>query len=430
MRKTSGLAVAVLLVVASGCYGLRVTVEPAPRTPYRVTSKLDIIGDDLDVEGLVKAARASLDYYAGAESGRRRFSLGYDTYKFPQLKRSVEHFLTILHETPRARLHQRIAEECRAYVPRKVSRFTAYYEPVLRGSKTPDERYRYPVYYKPDELTLVQLSRFFPEDERKFHGKVKGGELVPYLSREEIDGSGLLREKGLELAWVDDPVDLYFLHIQGSGRLKLESGEILRVNFAASNGMSYVSVGRYMLDNHILGPSQGSSSAIKAYLSANPSSRNAILFKNPRYIFFREVQLDPSQGPLGALGVPLVSGRSIATDQRYVPPGVLTYIMSDKPLLNEQGYVDGWQHFARFAFNHDAGAAIKGPSRADIYWGEGHEAGMAAGYMNRPGRMVVLMCGVRPDSLRALRQASVNAFTQVSWPYFSAPDAGALASSS
>jgi len=379
--------------------------------------RVGVIGDDLDVESLLAAASASLRYYG--DSGRRkRYSLGHDTYSSRQLRRSVEHFVELVRHTPTALLHQRLANECRAYAPHQGARFTAYYEPVLEARSSRDEKFRYPVYGRPDELTRVELGRFFKGDARLIHGRVKDGDLVPYLTREDIDGSRLLEGRDLELAWVDDPVALYFLHVQGSGRLRMEDGRVMRVNFAASNGLSYFSVGRWMLDNRVLGPGQGSSSAIRSWLTLNPEQREGVLFRNPRYIFFRQVELADNQGPMGALGVPLIGGRSIATDPSFVPPGALTYIISRRPELNDKGQVVSWRHFARFAFNHDTGGAIKGPGRADIYWGEGEKQGLEAGYMNEPGRMAVLLCGVQPQPASPTRQAAVNELGQVNWPFF------------
>ncbi len=406
-----------LLVFLPSCGVLPLEFSSSPATSYERTQRVGVIGDDLDVESLLAAASASLDYY-DSRGRRKRYSLGRDTYSAKQLRHSVEHFVELVRYTPTALLHQRLADECRAYAPNEGARFTAYYEPVLEARSSRDENFRYPVYTRPDELTRVELGRFFKGDKRLIHGKVKDGDLVPYLTREEIDGSRLLEGRDLELAWVDDPVALYFLHVQGSGRLRMEDGRVMRVNFSASNGLSYFSVGRWMLDNRVLGPGQGSSSAIRSWLTLNPEQRDGVLFRNPRYIFFREVELADNQGPIGSLGVPLIGGRSIATDPSFVPPGALTYIISRRPQLNDKGQVASWRHFARFAFNHDTGGAIKGAGRADIYWGEGEKRGLEAGYMNEPGRMAVLLCGVQPRPASPTRQAAVNELGEVNWPYF------------
>jgi membrane-bound lytic murein transglycosylase A len=167
-----------------------------------------------------------------------------------------------------------------------------------------------------------------------------------------------------------------------------------------------------MLDRNLI--QSGSTSSIRSYLQSNPDTRDQILFQNKRYIFFREVALDSSEGPIGSLGVPLVAGRSIAADSRYVPPGAVLYIKTQAPVVDTEGKVAGWNSLGRFVFHHDSGAAIKGPGRADIYWGEGDRAGSAAGYMNRRGDMIVLMCGVEP--LRHANGTSSSAFSRIPFP--------------
>lgn len=406
------LVCALVLVLAPGCYGIRVTVTAPPRPAYKVATRPPLAGDDLALEGVRAAAETSKRYYASL-GDRVYFRLDRDTYSSEQLSRSMDHFLRILDETSPRRLDHRIARECRSYRPRRdEGHFTAYFEPVLRAKRQPDERYRYPVYAKPDDLTLVELGRFFPGDARTINGVVRQGELFPYLTREEIDGRGLLRGRGLELAWVDDPVELFFLHIQGSGRLELVDGGELRVNFAGSNGLPYSSIARYMIDNGVV--ASGSNAAIRDFLTRNPDQRDQIFFRNRRYVFFRSVDLDPKSGPVGSLGQPLIAGRSLATDQRYVPPGALMYIRARRPVIDSAGNLIGWQKMGRFAFSHDTGAAIKGAGRGDIFWGVGERAGSTAGYLNERGDMIILVCGVEP--LPGGPAANVGAaYTRVPW---------------
>ncbi|MEE8312301.1 MAG: MltA domain-containing protein, partial [Candidatus Binatia bacterium] len=199
-----------------------------------------------------------------------------------------------------------------------------------------------------------------------------------------------------------------------SGRLHLDNGDVLRVNYAASNGLPYTSVGRYLLDRKMI--TSGSSDSIQDFLRGNPTVRNDVMFRNRRYIFFREVKLKDNEGPIGSLGVPLIAGRSVAADQRYVPAGAVMYIKTDAPVVGVGGQLVGWNKIARFAFNHDSGAAIKGPGRADIYWGQGSAAGAAAGYMHNPGDMVVLMCGVEPTRQAKAAPSTSEPFERVSWP--------------
>ena len=406
------LACALAVTLAPGCYGIRVTVTAPPRPAYKIAARPPVAGDDLALEGLRAAAEASKRYYASLGE-RIYFSLDRDTYSSEQLSRSMDYFLRMLDETSAHRLDHRIARECRSYKPRRgEGHFTAYFEPVLRAKRQPDERYRYPVYAKPDDLTLVELGRFFPGDARTINGVVRQGALFPYLTREEIDGKGLLGGRGLELAWVDDPVELFFLHIQGSGRLDLVDGGELRVNFAGSNGLPYTSIARYMIDNRIV--DSGSNAAIRDFLARNPRDRDQILYRNRRYVFFRAVELDPTDGPVGSLGQPLIAGRSLATDQRYVPPGALMYIKTRRPVVDASGNLTGWEKIGRFAFSHDTGAAIQGPGRGDIFWGAGERAGSTAGYLNERGDMIILVCGVEPLPGRQPSNAG-EAYTRVPW---------------
>lgn len=412
LRLTS-FPLSLALVLVSGCYGIRVSVTGPPSSAYKTVQHLSVSGDDLGLEGLQAAAEASKRYYASL-SAPAYFSLGTDTYSSEQLARGMDHFLELLRETSGRRLDQRIERECRSYRSRRGSaHFTAYFEPVLRAKRQPDERFRYPLYRRPDDLTLVQLGRFFSQDSRHLYGVVRAGELLPYLTREEIDGRGLLRGRGLELAWVEDPVELFFLHIQGSGRLAMLDGGQVRVNYAGSNGLPYTSIGRFMIDNQLV--SSGSNASIREYLDGNPQLRDEILFRNSRYVFFREVELTPTEGPIGSLGQPLVPGRSVATDQRYVPPGALMYVKARKPVLDAEGRVAGWERIARFAFSHDTGSAIKGPARGDIFWGIGDRAGDAAGYVNERGDMVILVCGVKPLPHGRVTSNAGDAYTRVPW---------------
>ncbi|TFH23125.1 MAG: hypothetical protein E4H03_06900 [Myxococcales bacterium] len=414
MRGWTRIAAALSCALLSGCYGIQVSVHRPPKPPFKALARPQLYADDLDLPSLRRAAQASRTYLSRSQFSGESRTLAGDTYTPAQVARSVDYFVKLVEETPPSKLGPRLARECKGYAPREGGRFTAYYEPVLQASRVKTPRFRYPLYQLPDGLTLVKLARFFPGDDRQFHGRVRGGELLPYLTREEIDGRQMLAERGLELDWLDDPVSLFFLHIQGSGRLHLDDGNVLRVNYAASNGLPYTSVGRYLLDRKMI--TSGSSDSIQDFLRSNPTVRNDIMFQNRRYIFFREVNLGDNEGPIGSLGVPLIAGRYVAADQRYVPAGAVMYIKTDAPVVGVGGQLVGWNKIARFAFNHDSGAAIKGPGRADIYWGEGSGAGAAAGYMHNPGDMVVLMCGVDPKRQAKAESSSSEPFERVSWP--------------
>jgi membrane-bound lytic murein transglycosylase A len=261
--------------------------------------------------------------------------------------------------------------------------FTGYFQPELRAAREPSERYAYPLYEVPYDLVRMDRSAQCPECEQATTiGRLEGDRLVPYYSRAEIDGYGVLRDRDAELAWVDDPVDLFLLHVQGSGLLRFEDGTAMRVGFAGSNGREYRSIGKILVDAGKVPLESASLESLRRYLREHPAERDEILFANERYVFFRPLPV----GPIGSLGVPLVPGRSIAVDPGFYPLGGLAWIRTERP--GEDGATVG---VARFACVQDAGAAIAGPGRVDVFWGGGVEAERMAGGMRAGGEMLLLL---------------------------------------
>lgn len=259
---------------------------------------------------------------------------------------------------------------------------TGYYEPLLRGSRTPTARYRYPIHGVPDDLLTVDLPAFNAEPrDARARARLDGRRVVPYFERAQIE-SGAASVRGREIAWVDDPVELFFLQIQGSGRLDLEDGSVLRVGYADHNGHPYRSIGRLLIDRGELTPDRASMQGIKAWAQQNPDKLRAVLDYNPRYIFFRE--LPPGlNGPLGAQGVPLTARRSIAADPRYVPLGAPVFLATTWPLSTKP--------LNQLMLAQDTGSAIRGAVRADFFWGYGDAAGREAGRMKQALRMWLLL---------------------------------------
>lgn len=259
---------------------------------------------------------------------------------------------------------------------------TGYYEPLLRGSRMRTERYRFPLYGTPDDLLIVDLASLYPElKSMRLRGRLVGNKVVPYFSRSEIErGQGA--PAGKELVWVDDAVELFFLQIQGSGRIQLEDGEMLRVGYADQNGHPYSSIGKQLVSSGELSLDQASMQGIQAWGKRNPDKLPALLDSNASYVFFRELPAT-SGGPPGALGVPLTGGRSIAVDPRAVPLGV--------PVFLSTTYPNTTQPLKRLVLAQDTGGAIKGVVRADFFWGFGEEAAKSAGAMRQQGRMWVLL---------------------------------------
>jgi membrane-bound lytic murein transglycosylase A len=259
---------------------------------------------------------------------------------------------------------------------------TGYYQPELNGSRMRTDRYRYPLYSRPDDLINVELGSLYPElASRRLRGKLTAHKLTPYYSRGEIDiiESPLV---GKELLWVDDVVDLFFLQIQGSGIIKLESGENLPVGYADQNGHPYQSIGRVLIDRGELTPDKASMQGIKDWGRRNPDKLRELLNTNPSYVFFRELPAGLI-GPLGALGVPITAERSIAVDPRYIPLGA--------PVFLDTTYPNSGQPLRRLMMAQDTGGAIKGAVRADFFWGAGYEPGRQAGAMKQRGKMWVLL---------------------------------------
>jgi membrane-bound lytic murein transglycosylase A len=237
--------------------------------------------------------------------------------------------------------------------------FTGYFEPELDGDRYRSERYRYPVYKMPNEAL----------------------ESNPWLTRRDILEGDVMAGRGLEIAWVDDPVELFFLQIQGSGRIKLPDGSRIRVGYRGSNGHPYRSIGVELVRRGVYQAHQVSAEVIKNWVRRNPALGRELLFHNPSYVFFREVSQVPSdQGPLGAMNRSVTAMRSIAVDPAFVKLGAPVWIEKD-----------GKNPLRRLMIAQDTGSAIKGAQRADVFFGTGDKAGQDAGKLRDPGRMVVLM---------------------------------------
>jgi membrane-bound lytic murein transglycosylase A len=266
--------------------------------------------------------------------------------------------------------------------------FTGYYQPVIEASLIPTTEYSYPIYGKPADLIVAEQVKLAPVIiAEKVFGRLDGESFIPYYSRREIDQQGILRGQGYEIAWVKNLIDLFFLHIQGSGILQLPDGRRLHVGYAAANGRPYRSIGRLLIDSGKVPQEEMSMQRLRRYFAEHPEEQNDIMAYNESYIFFRFLE----DGPLGSLEVPLTPGRSIATDARLFPKGALAFALTQKPIVNAAGQLTGWEPLSRFVVNQDSGGAIRGAQRADLYFGSGPEAGAAAGYMNRPGTLYFLL---------------------------------------
>jgi len=259
---------------------------------------------------------------------------------------------------------------------------TGYYEPLLHGSRVRTAEFKYPVYAAPQDLITVDLSELYPDLKfRRLRGRIVGNKLIPYLERGQID-SATSPLRGLEIAWVDNAVELFFLEIQGSGQIQLPDGSRMRVGYADQNGHPFRSVAGQLIRRGEIKAERASMQGIKEWARRNPRKVQQFLNSNPSFVFFKELPGDLS-GPIGTLGVPLTAERSIAVDQRVIPLGVPVFLSTTFPGTNRE--------LNRLMVAQDTGGAINGAVRADFYWGFGGAAGAQAGRMKQRGKMWVLL---------------------------------------
>lgn len=267
--------------------------------------------------------------------------------------------------------------------------FTGYYEPLVRGSRQQHGIYTVPLYRQPPDLVQVDLGEFRDSLKgQRIAGRVRDGRLRPYEDRGQID-AGALSNKNLEIVWLDDASDAFFLQVQGSGLVQLDSGQRLRVGFAAQNGHPYVAIGRVMIERGTLPREDVSMQAIRAWLRANPTAAPELLRQNPSYVFFRELPApkDDLDGPPGAQGVALVPGRSLAVDRSHFALGLPLWVAATRPTETGNEALP----FQRLMVAQDTGGAIRGAVRGDVFWGAGTQAENIAGRMKHPGRAWLLL---------------------------------------
>ncbi len=285
--------------------------------------------------------------------------------------------------------------------------FTGYYVPTLNGSLEPDAGYRYPLYEKPDDLVVVDLGKFNLKHqvqklwpwlaglpfgpqlaELKFpilRGRLQeNGKVVPYYSRTEIDYEDKLKGRDLELLWVDDETDRFFLQIQGSGLVRLENGDTVMVGYSAANGQPYRSIGGWLIRQGLLTRAEVSMPTIRAWLKTHPERREEVFKVNPSYVFFHKLK---TKAALGCYQVPVTAHHSIATDRKVFPGGALALVATEKPIFSPAGELTGWRRHQQLVLNQDTGGAIKGPFRVDLYCGADQAAEQMAGVMKQHGRL-------------------------------------------
>jgi len=260
---------------------------------------------------------------------------------------------------------------------------TGYYEPLLQGSAQASERYRYPLYKVPDDMLIIELADVFPALKgKRVRGRVVGNKVLPYFDRAQIEGSDAPL-KGQELLWVDDRDQLFFLQVQGSGRIQLPDGRIIGAGYANQNGRAYHSIGKFLIEMGEIAREDISLNSIKKWLKDNPDRATELLNKNPSYVFFT-LRDKVEDGPIGSLNVPLTAERSLAIDPKFVKLGAPIWLSTTYPDA-------GNQPLQKLVIAQDTGGAIKGQLRADLFWGTGERAEKMAGNMKQPGELFILL---------------------------------------
>jgi membrane-bound lytic murein transglycosylase A len=392
------VAAVAALALGAGCAAWRTPAVTEPAHALRPVWSAPALRDDGDPASLRAAVEQSLAWLA-AQPADMTLVMGPRRVTVAEQTRALRALVGVLAESPgpeRLAAYVRGAFEVLESVGGSDGRMlvTGYYEPVVDASEGRTSEYAVPVFGLPDDLVEVRLEAFDSRyrGERLF-GRVDGRRLVPYWRRAEID-AGRLAGRGLELAWARDPVDVFFMEIQGSGTLRFPDGREQRVGYAGANGRAYRAIGRLLIKEGRVPREAMSMQAIRAWLAANPGERQRVLQHNESFIFFRPLAGPPE----GSLGRPLTPERSIATDSRLFPPGALAFLDTEQPERKPDGAVR-WSPLVRFVLNQDTGGAIRGAGRVDFFWGRGESAAFAAGLMRQPGRLHFLV--PRPTSVAA-----------------------------
>jgi membrane-bound lytic murein transglycosylase A len=377
------------------------TVGPPKTTPELCTTELisennwPCLVDDADRESLRQALTQSLIYIQKG-SPQKTYPLGTREISGEEIRSTLVLLLELLDSNSNrdvVSLERELKAHFNLYqlvFPKRSASLltTGYYEPTLTGSRAPSDRFPFPLYRKPDDLLTIELENFSSKYKgERLVGRLLGRKVLPYYSRREIDQEGKLAGRGLELYWTDDRLKLFFMQIQGSGRVVLEDGVSVQLQYQAINGHPYFPIGRELIRRDILRPEEVSLQRIYSYLKDHPEEQEGILNLNPSYVFFQEAQ----GGPYGSLNVPLTPGRSVAMDLRIFPSGGLAWLTAVKPVFSPDNQILYWVPMNRWVLVQDSGGAIKGPERLDFFWGNGEQAEMAAGHQRHGGTISFIL---------------------------------------
>lgn len=376
-------------------------VPPPPSLMIKLSPQaFPRFSDSRGFEGLNHSLAQSLVYFNRVPKSRT-YLYGEDVFDAGHMIRSMETFQLFLAENPSPEaLNEFIQKQFWVYQSAGNDQgqvlFTGYYEPIYKGSLTPDETYQVPVFSLPADLLQIDLSLF--SDKYKGHKKLMARldpdppRVIPYYSRKEINEIPHFKDRATPIAWLENPVDRFFLEIQGSGRVVLAQGGELRIHYAGTNGHAYQPVGRYLIDQKEIAREKISMQAIRQWLEKNPHRMDEVFNYNESFVFFKTEE----GGPFGSINVEVTALRSIATDPKVFPRGGLGFVMVALPdpetfEPSAPGNQKSWDPAALFVLNQDTGGAIKGPARADLFCGNGAYAEFTAGHMNTLGQLYFLV---------------------------------------
>jgi membrane-bound lytic murein transglycosylase A len=383
--------------------GAPVSTATTPSARFEAVAFADLPGWDTDDHlAAFKAFRASCPRLkAAAEAGDRAGAIAIPTALLAACDAAAALPEPVTRAAART-FFERVFIPHRIVHAAKEGLLTGYYEPVLEGSRTRTDRFATPIYRRPPDLVnLVHEAERGAKADQLTHARKTATGIEPYPTRAAIEG-GVLAGQGLELLYLADPVDTFFMHIQGSGRIRLTDGATVRVHYDGKNGHPYTSIGRYLIDSGQLAADRVSMAALGRWLRTDPERGRHVMHQNASFVFFRELQGEEAQGPLGVLAIPLVAGRSLAVDAGTHAIGTPIYVSAPTLTHASRTKTDGG--FNRLMIAHDVGSAIRGPERGDIYFGSGEKAGRLAGITKHPGHFFVLL----PRSVKMHEAASQN----------------------
>ncbi len=379
--------------------GAQAKAEAAPAVLSVAPGDIPSFADLDDKSSLLKAAGLNMKYFQSLKTPGIPYSFGQRKINTDTLAASTSEFMKILSEAKdQAEFDRRLKDTFDIYqLAGRDSTgtviFSSYYEPTLEASLRSTDEYKYPIYAKPDDLISVNLEDFNEKFKGEtINGRLMNNSLVPYLSREEIDFNNALAGKGLELAWFKNRADVLDLQTEGSGRLRLPDGRVIKANFAATNSLKFKGWLTGMIEAGALAREGISSEKGQKYLDEHPDQVRSLLSMNKRYVFFKlEQPADPEEGPAGTYGLPLTGWRSVAVDNSLLPMGTLAFMRATTPDVDEKGALLGRKQDARFVFCQDTGGAIKGPGRVDFFAGNGDKAHTFAFKLWDPGALYLLV---------------------------------------